>query len=482
MARQITKVARPKAAPTKLTEQTIPVVTDWKAAIESVLPSEARLEEYFDRLWPICRSITGDGFRSSLKILSEIAGYQITEIASGTQVFDWTIPREWNIEDAYVEDEQGRRVIDFRQSNLHVVNYSSPVDQWFTLDELQKHLYSLPEMPSAIPYLTTYYSERWGFCLSEDQRRTLQPGRYHAVIKSSLKNGHLTIGEKVLPAAPSNAKAAEILLSSYLCHPSMANNELSGPLVTTFLHDCLRRLQPRRFTYRFVIVPETIGSIAYLSRRGKELKQTLHAGLVATCVGDDRQIRYQRSRRGDAIIDRIAEVELAAYGKPYEIWDYRPNGSDERQYCSPGFNLPVGSLMRSTYDTYREYHTSLDNKSFISFGALRESIALYLRLLLATELNETYVSTIVHCEPRFGKRGLYPSLGSEREKMRFVHNMMWIVNQSDGTNDLCTIARKAGLSVLELAPIASLLAEKGLLRRRRPAQGKAWAIGSIDGS
>jgi aminopeptidase-like protein len=448
--------------------QTVPPLVDWRAQIESVLPAESRLEAYFDRLWPICRSITGNGFRSSLGILSEVAGYKATEIPSGTKVLDWIVPPEWNIDDAYVENEAGDRVIDFKKNNLHVVSYSVPVDEWLPLEELQKHLYSLPEIPNAIPYLTSYYNPRWGFCLSEEHRQTLKRGRYHAVIRSSLTPGHLTLGQRVLAATVGRAKPREILLSTYLCHPSMANNELSGPLVTTFLYECLQNIPNRRFQYRFLVVPETIGSIAFLARHGKALKRTLHAGFVVTCVGDDRRIRYQRSRRGDAIVDRIADVELTAYGKPFDVFDYRPHGSDERQYCSPGFNLPVGSLMRSTYDTYPEYHTSLDDKAFISFAGLRESIALYLRLILAIELNETYVSTVVHGEPRYGIRGLYPSLGSERENMRFIQQMMWIVNQSDGTNDLCAIARRAGCSVLDLAPIASRLLEQGLLRVKRP--------------
>ena len=455
--------------------QTVPPLVDWRTQIESLLPAESRLEEYFDRLWPICRSITGHGFRSSLGILSEVAAYKVTEIPSGTKVLDWIVPSEWNIDDAYVENERGERVIDFKKNNLHVVSYSVPVDEWLPLEELQTHLYSLPQLPNAIPYLTSYYNPRWGFCLSEEHRRTLAPGRYHAVVKSSLTRGHLTLGQRVLPATVGRAKPPEILLSTYLCHPSLANNELSGPLVTTFLCESLQKIPNRRFQYRFLVVPETIGSIAFLARHGKELKRTLHGGFVVTCVGDDRRIRYQRSRRGDAIVDRIAEVELRAYGKPFDIYDYRPHGSDERQYCSPGFNLPVGSLMRSTYDTYPEYHTSLDNKSFISFSGLRESIGLYLRLLLAIELNETYVSTVIHGEPRYGVRGLYPSLGSERENMSFIEQMMWIVNQSDGTNDLCAIARRAGCSILDLAPIAERLLEKGLLqvkRRRHVGSGR----------
>jgi aminopeptidase-like protein len=434
----------------------------WQEIIESLLPTELELERRFDRLWPICRSLTGNGFRRSLDILSEIVPYERFEIPTGTKVFDWTIPNEWNIEAGWIENERGARIIDFVDNNLHVLGYSTPVDQWLTLDELQPHLHSLPDQPDAIPYLTSYYKERWGFCLTDRQRQSLKPGRYRAVIRSTLEKGSLTFGHCILPATePDSGK--EVLLSTYLCHPSMANNELSGPLVMTSVAEALRRLSNRRFTYRFIVAPETIGAIAYLARFGREMKERTIAGYVVTCCGDDRTITYKKSRGGDSLTDRITLHELSQYERQYQVVDFFPSGSDERQYCSPGFDLPVGSLMRSMYGRYPEYHTSLDNKAFISFAALRESIGLYLRMILAIEANRTYRTLVPYGEPQLGPRGLYPSLGSQKQTSQFVDRMMWLLNQSDGTNDLSAIAAKAGCSILDLSPIADLLVQKQLL-------------------
>lgn len=361
----------------------------WQEMIESLLPTERELERWFDRLWPICRSLTGNGFRQSLDILSEIVPYDRFETPTGAKVFDWTIPSEWNIEAGWIEDEHGARIVDFADNNLHVLGYSTPTDRWLTLDELQSHLHSLPDQPDAIPYLTSYYKERWGFCLTDRRRQALKPGRYRAVIRSTLDKGSLTIGHAIVPASGYDS-GKEVLLSTYLCHPSMANNELSGPLVMSYLAHTLQRISKRRFSYRCVVVPETIGAIAYLARFGDTMKARTIAGYVVTCCGDDRTITYKKSRRGDSLTDRVTLHELARYAKPYQVVDFFPSGSDERQYCSPGFDLPVGSLMRSMYGRYPEYHTSLDNKSFISFSAMRESIALYLRMILAMEANRTY--------------------------------------------------------------------------------------------
>jgi len=428
----------------------------FKRQIAEQLPTESEVEALFDRLWPICRSITGNGVRESFAILSEVAPYELSEVPSGEKVLDWTVPKEWNIEDAFVEDESGHRVIDFRRNNLHVLGYSVPVDQWFSLDELQPHLYSLPEQPDAIPYFTTYYKERWGFCLEDRRRKALAPGRYRAVIRSVLAPGSLTYGHRLLPAT--HGGADEVLISSYLCHPSMANNELSGPLVTTYLYRALSRMPERRFNYRFVLVPETIGAIAYLARHGAHLKHHCKAGLVATCCGDGRAITYKRSRRADALIDRCVLDALGDYrresGKEFTVLDFFPSGSDERQYCSPGFNLPVGSLMRSMYTAYPEYHTSLDNKSMISFAAMVESIELYLRVCLSLEMNETLYSTVPYGEPMLGPRGLYPTLGGARYTKDVVKDIMYLFNYADGKHDLCDIAGKAGSSILDLAAAA----------------------------
>ena len=428
----------------------------FKREIAALLPTEVEVEACFDRLWPICRSITGNGVRQSFAILGEVAPYDLVEVPSGEKVLDWTVPKEWNIEDAFVADERGRRVIDFRQHNLHVLGYSVPVDQWFTLDQLQAHLYSLPDQPDAIPYFTTYYKERWGFCIEDRRRKALAPGRYRAVIRSTLEPGSMTYGHRLLPSTTGGTE--EVLISSYLCHPSMANNELSGPLLATYLHRALSRMPERRFNYRFVLVPETIGAIAYLARHGAHLKRHCAAGLVATCCGDPRAITYKRSRRANALIDRCVQDVLEDYrhesGKEFSTLDFFPSGSDERQYCSPGFNLPVGSLMRSMYTKYPEYHTSLDNKSMISFGSLIESIELYLRVCLSLEKNELLCSTVPYGEPMLGPRGLYPTLGGAVDTKDVVKDMMYLFNYADGEHDLCDIARRAGSSILELAAVA----------------------------
>lgn len=436
--------------------------------IEALLPSVKELEAYFDRLWPICRSLTGDGFRQSLAIISEIAPYEKLEIPTGTKVFDWTIPKEWNITDAWIADSSGKKVVDFKNNNLHVLGYSTPVDAELDLAELQEHLHSLPELPQAIPYRTSYYEERWGFCLSHAEREKLKPGKYRVVIRSRLEAGSLTLGRLTLPAT--QASSQDFLVSSYLCHPSMANNELSGPLVAAFVYRALAKLPKRQLNYRFAIGPETIGAISHLSLDGAALKARLQGGLVATCLGDARSITYKRTRRGAAPVDRAAVNVLEHYGKPHEALDFFPWGSDERQYGSPGFDLPVGSLMRTMYTRYPEYHTSLDDKSQISFAALRESVALYLRVILANEANARYVGTVAHGEPMLGARGLYPSLSTRKTSPQLLDRMMWIVNFSDGKHDLCAIADKIGCSVLELIPIVELLLEKGLLQDAEPVR------------
>jgi len=451
----------------------------FKREIASQLPGESEVEALFDRLWPICRIITGNGVRESFAILNEVAPYEMFEVPSGEKVLDWTVPKEWNIEDAYVEDESGHRVIDFRRNNLHVLGYSVPVDQWFALDQLQEHLYSLPEQPDAIPYFTTYYKERWGFCIEDRRRKALVPGRYRAVIRSTLEPGSLTYGHKLLPAT--NGGTDEVLISSYLCHPSMANNELSGPLLTTFLYRALSRLPERRFNYRFVLVPETIGAIAYLARYGAHLKRHCKAGLVATCCGDGRAITYKRSRRAEALIDRCVLDVLADYrresGKEFTALDFFPSGSDERQYCSPGFDLPVGSLMRSMYTVYPEYHTSLDNKSMISFAALIESLELYLRVCMSLEKNETLCSTVPYGEPMLGLRGLYPTLGGALDTKDVVKDMMYLFSYADGEHDLCDIARRADSSILELAAAAEPCKAASLLLVRGDHEKKeGWTI------
>jgi aminopeptidase-like protein len=420
------------------------------------------MESYFDRLWPICRSITGDGLRESLGIISELAPLQITEVPTGTEVFDWVIPKEWNIRDAYILTPEGKKICDFKVNNLHVVNYSVPVDQEIGFDELEKRLWYIKEMPDAIPYITSYYKETWGFCLSYNEFKALtREGIYRVVIDSSLEAGSLSYGEAVLPGETEG----EVLFSTYLCHPSMANNELSGPLVQAFLYRKIAALKNRKYTYRFLFAPETIGVIAYLHKNGRHLKEKLAAGYVLTCCGDDGSFVYKRSKRGNTIADRAAEHVLKFQDVPFETNPFSVGGSDERQYCSPGFNLPVGSLTRSMYQHYKEYHTSLDNKDFISFEAMEKTIETYFNFVRVLELNDLYLNTVPYCEPQMGKRGLYPSSVNPVESRELIHNRMHLLNCADGETDLITIADLKGISVLKYETEIDLFKSAGLIKK-----------------
>lgn len=413
------------------------------------------------RLFPICRSITGDGVRETLSILSGRIDLRVQEVPSGYQAFDWTVPREWNIRDAYIKNERGERVVDFRKSNLHVVNYSAPISGTMTLEELRPHLHTIPDLPDAIPYVISYYQERWGFCLSQNQLDPLPPGRYEVLIDSSLKDGHLTFADAVLPGT----SPQEIMISTYVCHPSMANNELSGPVLTAFLCGLLSKVR-HRYTYRFVFVPETIGSLVYLSKYGEHLRKNLHAGYVATCVGDAGPYTYKRSRRGDSAADKVAEhcLKHLGPGSTVKIVDFFPSGSDERQYCSPGFNLPVGSITRSMYGTFPEYHTSLDNLDFVSAEGMAGTLKQYLRVIQAHEINMKYLNLSPFGEPQLGKRGLYPTIGGKTsDTPTSVERLMYLLGYSDGTKDLVDIANLARKPAWEFAPEILALMDANLL-------------------
>jgi aminopeptidase-like protein len=408
-------------------------------------------------LFPICRSLTGNGVRETLAYLSRILPtLTVHEVPSGTQVFDWTVPDEWNIRGAYIEDEYGNRIVDFARNNLHVVGYSTPLDEWMTLAELQPHLRSLPEQPGAIPYVTSYYVRRWGFCVAHAQRESLAEGRYHVVIDSTLEPGSLTYGEVLIPGR----EKKEILLSTYVCHPSMANNELSGPVVTAALARWLSSAD-RRFTYRIVFVPETIGAIVYIDRHLDELRRNVIAGYVVTCIGDDRAYSLLKSRHGNTLADRAAKLVLRRHAPDHVEYSYLDRGSDERQYCSPGVDLPVASIMRTRYNSYPEYHTSLDDLSLVTPSGLEGGFDALVKTIALIEANRTYEAS-TPCEPQLGKRGLYPTL-STRGAGYAVRTMTNVLAYSDGTRDLVDLAELIGISAEEAIETSQKLAAAGLL-------------------
>ncbi|MGA3198913.1 MAG: DUF4910 domain-containing protein [Halobacteriota archaeon] len=415
--------------------------------------------ELVEELFPICRSITGDGVRETLGIINRFIPLKINEVRTGTQVFDWSVPNEWNVRDAFIEDETGRKIVDFKKSNLHVVGYSVPVDQWLPLAELQKHLNSLEDKPDAIPYVTSYYKEHWGFCISHNERRKLTEGSYRAYIDSDLKPGHLTYGEYVLRGKTNK----EVFLSTYVCHPSLANNELSGPAVTTFLARWIAR-HPRKYTYRVVFIPETIGSIVYLSQNLEVMKKNVIAGFNISCVGDNRAYSYVASRYGNTYADKVALNVLAFKHPEFIRYSYLDRGSDERQYCSPGVDLPLVTLCRSKYGEYPEYHTSLDNLEVVTSEGLRGTYELLKDCITLIERNAKYR---VRCfgEPQLGKRGLYPTLSTTKSSA-IVSDMMNLIAYADGSNDLVDISNIIKVPVWRLYPIVDNLIEAGLLEEK----------------
>ncbi len=419
----------------------------------------ADFERYFDRLWPILRSISGQGARQTHDILSELVPLRRIEVPTGKRVFDWVIPKEWVVRSAYLTGPAGDRIIDIRDNNLHLLNYSAPFKGKVSLEELQKHLYSLSELPDAVPYRTSYYSPNWGFCIAENKRRRLKEGLYDVFIDTEFIDGSLTISEAILPGQ----SKSEVLISAYTCHPSLANNELCGPLVAAFLYRRLYEQRNRRLTYRFAFLPETIGSIAYLDICGRHLKEYMVAGYVVTCVGTKDPFVYKRSRKADTLADRAAEYVLKD-SKDTLILDFFPHsGSDERQYCSPGFDLPVGSIMRLMYGEYKQYHTSLDNRDFVSFEAMQESVDLYQKVCLVLEKNLTYKNRIMFCEPQLGKHGLYPSLGALKSHPSSIDAIMWLLNLSDGNNDLLAISERSGIDMDLIYQVSQDCFNKGLI-------------------
>ena len=376
---------------------------------------------------------------------------------TGTPVFDWTVPKEWNVRDAYIRNAQGEKVVDFQAHNLHLVSYSVPVRRTMSLEELRPHLFALPEQPDLIPYRTAYYAETWGFCLTQQQLDALEDGQYEVVMDTTLADGHLTYGELLLPGA----QADEILISCHSCHPSLANDNLSGMVLATALAETLAAL-PHRYSYRFVFAPGTIGAITWLALHETDAARIAH-GLVVACVGDPGPVHYKKSRRGDAEIDRAVQHVLRHSGAPFAVRDFSPYGYDERQYCSPGFNLPVGSLTRTPHGQFPEYHTSADNLDFVQPAALADSLRVYLDVLSVLEQNRTFSNTNPRCEPQLGRRGLYRQFGGKSESKALELAMLWVLNLSDGAHSLLAIADQAELPLRIVAEAAAALQQADLL-------------------
>ncbi len=411
------------------------------------------------RLWAINRSITGDGVRETLsKIKEVIPELSICEVPSGTQVFDWTIPKEWRVRDAYVVTPSGNKICEFKKNNLHLVGYSVPIRRKLSLSELQGHLYSLPNQPNAIPYITSYYKERWGFCLAHEERERLEDGEYEVFIDSELFDGSLTYGEILIKGESSK----EVFISTYVCHPSMANNELSGPCVTTYLAKKLKEFGRTKYSYRLIFIPETIGSITYLSKNIDHLKKSVVAGFNVSCVGDNRDYSYLPSRNGNTLSDQVAKHVLKYTCSTYKSYTWGDRGSDERQYCAPGVDLPIASIMRTKYGMYDEYHTSLDDLiNVVTAEGLDGAFNTIWNAIEALERN-VYPKVKVLCEPQLGKRGLYPTLSTKASGAE-VRLMMDLITWSDGTRSLIEIAELCSSPVWELYPIVEKLSSHNLM-------------------
>lgn len=421
------------------------------------------MHRFAAELFPLNRSLTGEGVRETLRRIGErVPALRVIEVPSGTRAFDWEVPPEWTVRDAFVLGPSGERLIDWRVNNLHLLGYSMPTDVELSLDELQPHLHSLPDMPDAIPYVTSYYAPRWGFCLTHEQRERMKPGRYRAVIDTTLAPGNLTYGEALLPGK----SEAEVLISTYVCHPSMANNELSGPVVATALAQWLSELPERRYSYRFVFVPETIGAIVYLSRNLRELRRRTIAGFVLTCIGDERSYSFLPSREGDTLADRVARQVLRHHAPGFREFDFLERGSDERQYCAPGIDLPVCSLMRTKYYEYPEYHTSLDDLSLVTPRGLQGGYEVVRKCLEALEANRILRSTVL-CEPQLGRRGLYPTL-STRETRFLVRDIKNVWAFSDGSRDTLAIAERLDLPPARITEVQAQLLAAGLVEDAAP--------------
>ena len=437
--------------------------------------------ELIQDLYPICRSITGNGVRETLNKIKQHIPLNISEVPTGTKVFDWKVPKEWNINDAYIKNSKGEKIVDFKKSNLHVLNYSIPIHKKISLTELKEHIFTLPEHPDWIPYRTSYYEENWGFCITHNQFQNLRDEQYEVCIESSLIQGSLTYGEIFLEGKIKD----EVLLSCYVCHPSMCNDNLSGVSLLTYLAREISKVN-HNLSYRFLFIPETIGAITWLSKNEKKINNIKH-GLVATCVGDSGKMTYKKTRNGNNIIDKIVTNVLTESKEPFEIVDFFPTGSDERQFCSPGFNLPIGSLMRTIYDKFEEYHTSADNLNYVNSKSLENSFEKYLKIIkqleeIKVEEKESNQKNVKNkitiksdeeifynnlnpkCEPQLGKRGLYNMVGGQKNSIQNMLPIFWVLNLSDGTNSISDIVKKSNLEIQDIKNAINILIKKNLLK------------------
>lgn len=429
------------------------------------------MDELFDRLFPIMRSITGEGVRETIRILQEYIPLEMEGIPTGTEVFDWEIPKEWVIREAWIKDEHGETIIDIKDLNLHVVNYSEPIDMWLSLEELKKHVHTIPHLPEAVPYVISYYKERWGFCMSQNQLDALPDGQYHVYIDSEKIDGELNFAQAILPGKSKK----EVLISTYICHPSMANNELSGPIVAAFLYNRLKQWENRELTYRFVFLPETIGSIAYLSKYGQHLKKNMYSGAVLTCLGGiEHQLCYKESRNTNAPLNGLLAYLNKNEQFNYPIHSFTPLfGSDERQYCSPGFNLPVGQFSKMIYGRYPGYHNSLDTKEIMTIEALLDSVNEIEHILQLQELDGYYINKKPFGEPKLGKYDLYPDINapalrnrsnsSKIDNRQQLNQILTILNYSDGKHKLSDLANNLNYPLEDYSISIGLLKEHQLL-------------------
>ena len=414
--------------------------------------------DFIKELYPICRSITGNGTRETLNLIGQHIPLQIHEVPTGTKVLDWEIPREWNIRDAYVKDSSGKKIIDFKQLNLHVLNYSTPVNTKMGLAELKPHIFSIPEKPTLVPYRTSYYSENWGFCISHNQLTSLNEDTYEVVIDTALSQGHLTYGELYIKGTSEE----EVLISTHICHPSLCNDNLSGIAVCTFLAKALSQTTPY-YSYRFLFIPGTIGAITWLARNEADLHRIKY-GLVTSLLGIDSVFTYKRSRIGNARIDHIVEQVLSKRSIPYNIINFIPYGYDERQFCSPGFNLPVGNLTRVPFGEYPEYHTSADNFDLISDKALKDALEVFHEVIRYIEADRKLMNQYPKGEPQLGKRGLYDNIGGRNDSKTLQLAFLWVLNYSDGEHSLTDICILSGLDLKLIVEAADMLKEKELIK------------------